>query len=270
MNFIVDMMPLNASEHGPQIDNLITLIHLLMGVLFVGWSSFFVYVLLRFRKGKSPKADYYGVKNHLSTYAEVGVAVIEAVLLIGFSIPLWADRVDEVPAPSDALEVRVIGEQFVWNIHYPGKDGVFGRTSPDLVDTATNPVGLDRDDPNAADDITTINQLHLPVDQAVIVYLSAKDVIHSFALPHMRVKQDAIPGMEIPVWWVPTVTTEEMKEQTGNPDFVYEISCAQLCGIGHYRMIGYYTIHTQEGFDAWMAEREAELSAAGEQDSFWN
>jgi len=270
MQFIVDMMPEVASEHGPAIDNLIVLIHWLMAILFVGWSGFFGFILFRFRQGRNPRADYHGVKNHLSTYAEVGVAIVEAVLLIGFSIPLWSDRVDDVPAPSDALEVRVIAEQFVWNVHYPGADGVFGRTAPDLVNTETNPVGLDFEDPNAADDITTINQLHLPVDQAVIVYLTSKDVIHSFALPHMRVKQDAIPGMEIPVWWVPTKTTEQMRQETGNPEFVYEISCAQLCGMGHYRMIGYYTIHTQEGYEAWMAEREAELAGSGDQDAFWN
>ena len=96
----------------------------------------------------------------------------------------------------------MVGEQFAWNIHYPGPDGKFGRTDIKLV-SADNPLGLDRTDPNAKDDITTINQLNLPVDRPVLVHLSSKDVIHSFGLYEMRVKQDAIPGMNIPVWFIP-------------------------------------------------------------------
>jgi cytochrome c oxidase subunit 2 len=270
MQFIVDMMPNVASEHGPAIDNLIQLVHLLMAVLFVGWGALFTYILWRFRKARNPVADAKGLRNHYSTYAEVGVAVVEVVLLVGFSIPLWAQRVDDVPAPGDSLEVRAVAEQFAWNFHYPGPDGVFGATSLELINAETNPLGLDRDDPNGADDITTINQLHLPVDQAVVVYLSSKDVIHSFALPHMRVKQDAVPGLEIPVWWVPTKTTEQMREELGNPEFTYEISCAQLCGIGHYSMRGFYTIHTQEGYDAWLAEEAALIEESAGGDDFWN
>ena len=196
------------------------------------------------------------------------MAVVEAILLIGFSIPLWADRVDRFPSPADSTRVRVVAEQFAWNIHYPGPDGVFGRTDVKLVDTQANPLGLDRDDPAAKDDVTTINQLHLPVGRPVLIQLSSKDVIHSFALQEMRVKQDVIPGTMIPVWFVPTVTTEEMRIRKGNPEFGYEISCAQLCWLGHYRMKGYMTIHSAESFQKWMDEQQAEL-AAEPQDSVW-
>ena len=173
--------------------------------------------------------------------------LVEAILLIGFSIPLWADRVEGFPAPADATQVRVVAEQFAWNIHYPGPDGVFGRTDVKLIDLQANPLGLDREDPAAKDDVTTINQLHLPVGRPVLIQLSSKDVIHSFALQEMRVKQDVIPGTMIPVWFVPTVTSEEMQQRKGNPEWSYEISCAQLCGLGHYRMRGYMTIHTRRG-----------------------
>ena len=148
---------------------------------------------------------------------------------------------------------RVLGEQLAGNIHYPGGDGIFGRTSIDLGDSETNPRGLDYDDPYAKDDITTINKLHLPVDKPVIIHLSAKDVIHSFFLPVMRVKQDAIPGMTIPVWFIPNRTGES------------EIACSQLCGLGHYRMRGFLTVETQEEYDGWLAEQAAllEEEAAG-------
>jgi cytochrome c oxidase subunit 2 len=263
-------LPELASEHGHQIDQVIGMVHVLMFALFVVWGGLFVYMLFRFRKGRNPKADYQGVKSHLSSWGEVGVAVVEAILLIGFSIPLYSQRVDALPAEDEATVVRVIGEQFAWNIHYPGPDGEFGRTVPELVDAATNPIGLDRDDPAAADDVTTINQLHVPVNKPVLIYLSSKDVIHSFFIPEMRIKQDAIPGLQFPLWFEPTVTTAEMQEIKGKEGFTYEIGCAQLCGIGHYRMKGFTTVHTQEEYDAWMAEQQEYLSEDEGGDDFWS
>src|SRR5215207_3231847 len=105
-------MPALAADHGGQIDSLIGWIHIFMLVLFVGWISFFTYALIRFRRSRNPVADYAGVKSHRSTYMEIGVAVIEAVLLFGFAIPIWAARVDNVPPPSQAMMVQVTGEQF--------------------------------------------------------------------------------------------------------------------------------------------------------------
>ena len=160
-------------------------------------------------------ANYTGVKSHASNYSEIGVAVVEAILLFGFAIPLWAARVDVMPAESEALVVQVTGEQFAWNMHYPGPDGVFGRTDIQLLDLQSNPLGLDRADPAAKDDVTTVNQLYLPVNRPIIVRLRSKDVIHSFGVPEFRVKQDAIPGLTIPIWFIPNVTTAEMRTQDG-------------------------------------------------------
>lgn len=257
-------MPALASAHGGQIDSLIGWIHIFMFVLFVGWGAFFLYVLVRFRQSRSPVADYNGVTSHRSVYLEAGVAVVEAVLLIGFAIPLWAARVDGTPPESEALVVQVTGEQFAWNMHYPGPDRKFGRTDVKLLDLQSNPLGLDRSDPAAKDDVTTVNQLRLPVNQPVIVRLRSKDVIHSFGVPEFRVKQDAVPGLTIPIWFVPTVTTAEMRTRTGNAAFDYEIACAQLCGLGHARMRGFVTVQTAEEFQKWMTEAMAEAAAAGD------
>jgi cytochrome c oxidase subunit 2 len=255
-------LPPLASAHGGQIDNLIGWIHIFMLILFVGWGGFFLYVLARFRQSRNPVADYRGVTSHNSTYLEVGVAVVEAVLLIGFAIPLWATRVEAMPPESEALVVQVTGEQFAWNIHYPGPDRVFGRTDVKLLDLQSNPLGLDRTDPAAEDDVTTVNQLYLPVNRPVIVRLRTKEVIHSFGVPEFRVKQDAIPGLTIPIWFVPTVTTAEMRTRTGNPEFQYEIACAQLCGLGHARMRGFVTVQTAEEFQKWLENAVAEAKAA--------
>jgi cytochrome c oxidase subunit 2 len=257
-------LPPLAAAHGGQIDNMIGLIHIFMLILFVGWGGFFLYTLVRFRRSRNPVADYKGVTSHRSTYLEVGVAVVEAVLLIGFAIPLWAARVEGLPPENEALVVQVTGEQFAWNIHYPGADRVFGRTDVKLLDLQTNPLGLDRSDPAAKDDVTTVNQLYLPVNRPIIVRLRSKDVIHSFGVPEFRVKQDAIPGLTIPIWFIPTVTTADMRTQTGNAQFQYEIACAQLCGLGHARMRGFVTVQTAEEFQKWLDEATAEQAGAAD------
>lgn len=261
-------LPEVASAHGPAIDSLIGWVHWLMLVIFVGWGIFFAWLLWRYRAGMNPRADYHGLQSHASNWAEIGVALAEAVLLIGFSIPLWSDRVDEFPTGENVVEVRVVGEQFAWNVHYPGADGTWGDTRAELVDPSSNPLGLDPNDPAGEDDVITLNQLHLPVDRPAIVHLSSKDVIHSFGIPEMRVKQDAIPGLSIPVWFTPTVTTAEMRERHGKPDdWTYQIACAQLCGLGHYRMIGYVTVETEGEYRAWLDSRLAQKSGGG--DDFW-
>jgi cytochrome c oxidase subunit 2 len=354
-------LPPDASLYGHQVDGLIGMIHWLMFALFFGWGGFYVYTLVRFRRSRNPKANYTGVTGHTSNYLEVAVAIIEAVLLIGFSIPLWSVRVSAFPAEKESIVVRVVGEQFAWNVHYPGADGMFGRTDINLVDQ-NNPLGLDRDDPAGKDDITTINQLVLPVNRPVIVHLSSKDVIHSFALPYLRVKQDAIPGMSIPLWFVPSKTSTQIQEEVEReysivpialstklvaghvaaqdyigkdgapivekggflddelgsllleagfshvnvvPDFLgkvamkeyvdrdgqpvvgkgepilddailrlvelgnttilaapetpVEIACAQLCGLGHFRMKGFVVVQTEEEYNSWLDEQHAAL-----------
>jgi cytochrome c oxidase subunit 2 len=255
-------LPPLATAHGGQIDNLIGWIHIFMLILFVGWGGFFLYAIVRFRKSRNPVADYKGVTSNRSTYSEIAVAVVEGVLLVGFAIPLWAARVDSLPPESEALVVQVTGEQFAWNVHYPGADRIFGRTDIKLLDLQSNPLGLDRSDPAAKDDITTVNQLYLPVNRPIIVRLRTKDVIHSFGVPEFRVKQDAVPGFTIPVWFIPTVTTAEMRTRTGNPGFQYEIACAQLCGLGHARMRGFVTVQSAEEFQKWMEEAAAEQAGA--------
>jgi cytochrome c oxidase subunit II len=244
MNF-----PEQASAHAAQLDNLTALVHWLMLVLFVGWGIFFVYALIRFRKGRNPVASYEGAKAHFSTYGEAGVALIEVVLLVVFAVPIWATRVNSIPPESQATVVRVVAEQFAWNVHYPGKDGVFGRTDPNLVATGTNPLGLDPNDPAGKDDVVLLNELHLPVNKPVIIKLTTKDVIHSFFLPQMRVKQDAIPGQVIPIWFEPIKTGQ------------WDIACAQLCGLSHYRMRGSYTVESQADFDKWMADNAPKPAA---------
>ena len=253
-------LPAAASSHAGDIDQMIVLVHWLMLVLFVGWGLFFVFVLFRFRRGANPRASYTGAKGKFAKSTEIAVGIIEIVLLVGYAIPAWATRVKQFPSENEATVVRVVGQQFAWEVHYPGLDGKFGRTDVKLV-SADNPLGIDRTDPDAKDDFNSENQLHVQVDRPVLVHLSTKDVIHSFGLYEMRVKQDAIPGMQIPVWFVPTVTTEDMRRKVGKPDFEYEIACSQLCGLGHFRMRGFLSVDSAADFNKWMADQAKELKS---------
>lgn len=252
-------LPPQASAHADAIDSVLGIEHWGMIGLFVFFFAYFVYVLVRFRRGAHPSASYAGMTSRWSMYVVLGLALAEGVLLVAFEMPAWSDRIDNLPSPDEATVVRVVAEQFAWNIHYPGRDRMFGRTDVSLI-SSDNPLGLDRRDPAAKDDITTINQLTVPVGHPVLIHLTSKDVIHSFTLYELRVKQDAIPGTDSPVWFIPTVTTAAMRARLGKPDFEFEIACSQLCGLGHYRMRGFLNVKTDAEYQAFLAEETASLT----------
>ena len=239
-----------ASEHGQQVDDLIIYVHWLMIVLFVGWLAYFAYTLFRFHKSRNPKADYFGVRNHASNYIEGAVALVEGILLVAVAVPFWAKAVEKFPKESESTRVQVVAQQFAWNVRYPGKDGEFGRQEMALV-TPDNPFGVDPKDEKGKDDVQVLNEIHVPLvkgpdgnNKPVIVYLSSKDVIHSFKVIAMRITQDAIPGMRIPLWFRPTTEGR------------YQINCAQLCGNGHSQMSGgFLVVESQEKYEKWLASK---------------
>jgi cytochrome c oxidase subunit II len=240
--YILGLPPL-ASENGQDVDNLIIYVHWLMIALFVGWIIYFFYALYRFRSSRNPKADYVGVRNHASSYIELAVAGVEAVLLVFIAVPLWAKAVDKFPPASESTVIQVVAQQYAWNARYAGLDGIFGRQDMKFV-ASDNVFGVDPTDANGKDDIQTLNDIHVVVNKPVIIYLSSKDVIHSLKIIAMRVCQDAIPGLRIPVWFTPT--------QIGR----YQINCAQLCGPGHASMTaGFVTVETQADFDKWIQSK---------------
>lgn len=257
--------PPAASEHAAQVDALIDFMHWFMAFIFVGWAIFFVWCLFKFRQKAGHRADPVPIKAKAAKYSEVAVAAFEAVLLLAFSIPIWAAAKNTIPEDTEAtFHVRIVAQQFAWNIHYPGPDGKFGKTDVKLIDPAAlNPIGLDLDDPAGDDDIVAVNDLRVPVNTPVRIDLSSMDVIHSLFFPVMRVKQDAIPGMTIPVWFTPT----EVRRS--------EIQCAQLCGNNHSIMRGFLTVHPTEDmdhpartFDEWYAEQLAEKDEGFDEDDF--
>jgi cytochrome c oxidase subunit 2 len=234
-------LPDLASKHGAEVDHLILYVHMLMGALFVGWLTYFLIVLFRYRKSANPKASYTGVTSHASTYVEGAVAFVEVVLLVGFAVPLWAKVADEIP--KDATVIRLTAEQFAWNSRYPGPDGVFGKQDFRFV-SAQNPLGIDPSDAAGKDDVVPpLNEMAVPVNKPVVVHCMSKDVIHSFKVNPLRVTQDAIPGLSIPIWFEPT--------KEGH----YVINCAQLCGNSHAFMKGHLYVKSQADYDQWLAEK---------------
>jgi cytochrome c oxidase subunit II len=243
-------LPINASGQGHDVDHLIFGVHLLMFALFVGWLCYFIYVLVRYRQRRQPKADYKGFTGHISTYIEGVVALIEAALLIGLAIPVWARTVEKFPDAKDSTVIHIIGKQFQWTAWYPGTNGVFVKADPKNV-TGDNPFGFDKNDPNFKNNFVVLSDFVIPVGKPVIAHITSQDVIHSFSCRPLRTMQDAIPGMEIPAHFTPA--------QTGT----YLINCAQLCGSGHYAMRGSIKVVTAAEYEKWLAGKTKGGAAAG-------
>lgn len=239
-------LPAAASGHASALDAVLLSVHAHMALIFAAWLALFVIALVKFRKGANPEPRATGMRGAWAAIAIGAVIVGDVIILATQALPAWAERNERPPAGQPSIEIRVTAEQFAWNIHYPGPDGVFGRTAQSFV-SASNPVGIDRADPAAADDIGLLNILMLPVNRTAVVQLTSRDVIHSFTLNEMRVKQDAVPGMTSRVWFTPIAAGD------------WEIACSQLCGLGHYRMRGEYHVVDQAAWDKWQADEVARI-----------
>lgn len=239
-------LPPLASRHGAGIDAMLAYLLVTVGaLLLIGYVAL---GLLIWRAARQERVTFRLAtrKTEWVLSAAFGLLVVgvgeTGVLAIG--IPVWNEYFAARP-PTDAVFVEVTGQQFAWNVRYPGNDGVFGRTDPRLIDDTSNPLGIDRNDPAGADDVTLQNEISVQVNRPVRVRLRSKDMIHSFFLPHLRVKQDAVPGMTPEVIFVPT------REGT------FEIACTELCGLGHYRMQGLFHVLSEEGFRQWLQQQPA-------------
>lgn len=219
------LLPEGASTFAADIDWLFMLILVITGVVFVLVQATLVVFLIRYRRRDGRKAGY----THGSTRLEIVWTAVTAVIVLALAFlsrELWFDIKDPDRFPAAGLELLVTGKQFEWNITYPGADGVLGT----------------------ADDVVSRNRMHVPVGVPVHLMLESEDVIHSFFVPEFRVKQDLVPGMRIPAWFEATRTGE------------FAIGCAELCGLGHYRMSGTVIVQTAEEFERW--HHELALTAA--------
>lgn len=242
-------IPFLASQQGAGFDQHFLLSIVMCAIIFVPAQLVLAYVIVRYADRKGAVAGYSHGNNTFEALW-TGLALVFFLGMNAAGQKMWAaQRFD--PAPENSLQVEVTGEQFAWNMRYAGPDGQFGKTSPALMDNSSgNPLGIDPNDPLGKDDIVSPT-LVVPVNRPLEILLRSKDVTHNFFVREMRIKQDAVPGMELKIHFTPTVLTKD-RPTGGDSTKDYEIACSELCGLGHYKMRSYMRVVTEEEFAAWL------------------
>lgn len=253
----------SASVEGEKIDEMFMMTTAVTGIIFVITQFLLFFFAWKYQEKEGQKAFYFPHNNKLELIWTVIPAIFLTVLVV-FGLKFWFRITSD--APKGSLEVEIVGKQFGWIMRYPGRDKNFGRTYFRVIDDATNnslgQIWADDEklklkaDPANFDDVVTTTTMYVVKDRPVKLIINSRDVIHDVGLNHFRLKMDAVPGIPTLLWFTPKYTTKEMKERTGNPDFVFEISCDQMCGNGHYSMRGVVEVVTQEEFDVWMAKQK--------------
>jgi cytochrome c oxidase subunit 2 len=235
-------LPVDAAAHGAGVDrHLLLNMWIAFGLLGLLHVLLLVGLMMRRRGGTSRRSSA------AFEYVPLGLITVLFVWLTVRSERLWAET-RYTGADLGAMQVEVTGVQFAWYFRYPGKDAAFGRTRPELVAPAEgNPLGVDPADPKGADDFVS-PELVLPVGREVDLRLRAQDVIHGFAVPELRIKQNAVPGQNFHLHFTPTVPGE------------YAVLCTQLCGLGHYRMSATLRVLSEQDFERWLLAREQAVS----------
>ena len=261
LSYIVEIFsfPELVSQNGGDIDGLVIAVHLLMLVLFVGWIIYYFVALWKFRASNNPKADYKGVKTKTITNSIEGVVIVAELVLVVVATYFWNFYVNKTDDFSEDKVIRVTAEQFAWSARYPGADGKLGAQSKTLV-SAANPFGIDKADPYSEDDVEVLkSDIVIPMkknkdgtSKSITIDLASKDVIHCFKVLPLRVCQDVIPGMRIPIHFRPT--------KVGR----YQITCAQLCGDGHARMKGALKVVDEAEWDEWYKAEIEKKKPAGD------
>jgi len=242
-----------ASDHGEKIDFMMWLTIIVTGIVFLLTQVLLFWFAFKYQYSEKRTSYFFPHNNKLELLWTV-VPAIFLTVLVGFGLFYWFKITGD--APKDSQIVEITGKQFNWMMRYPGKDNVLGRKNYRLTDASSgNALGVDWEDGASHDDIEA-SEMHLVVGKPVQLVINAQDVIHDVGLVHFRLKMDAVPGIPTTLWFTPKYTTTQMKEITGNKDFVYEISCDQICGSGHYSMRGVIIVETQEEHDAWLADKK--------------
>jgi cytochrome c oxidase subunit 2 len=245
-----------ASVHGKETDRLFWITMAITVIAFVIISIIMFVFLYQYRYNPARRAKFFPDNHYLELTWTIIPAIVLA-LLIFTGLRTWNDITG--PASKDAEVIELIAQQFAWTARYPGvKDKTLGKVNYKLIDNVGNEFGLDLEDKNSFDDFKSL-ELHLPVGQEVLLKIRAKDVIHSVFLPHFRVKMDAVPGMPTQFKFKATKTTEQMRDELGNPNFNYELACTEICGRGHFSMKMSVIVEEQEAYERWKASQEAWL-----------
>jgi len=245
-----------ASVHGKRTDELFWITMGVTVVAFVIISIVMFVFIFQYRYKEGRKAKFYPDNHYLELTWTIIPAIVLAVLIFT-GLKAWNDITGE--ASKDAEVIELVAQQFAWTARYPGvKDNQLGKVNYKLIDNFGNEFGLDLKDKNSFDDFKSL-ELHLPKGKEILLKIRAKDVLHSVFLPHFRVKMDAVPGMPTQFKFIVTKSTEDMRTETGNPNFNYELACTEICGRGHFSMKMSVIVHEEEDYERWKASQEAWL-----------
>jgi len=248
-----------ASVQGDKWDEMFWITLVVTGIVFVATQVILFWFSYKYQEDENRKVYFFAHSTKLELIWTAIPAITLTVLVI-FGLRNWFYFTGD--APKNAMVVEVTGKQFGWIFRYPGKDAVFGKKYYRNIDPATNSVGIIWDDKYAQDDILTEQTMYVVKGQPIKLIIGSRDVIHDVGLTAFRLKMDAVPGIPTTMWFTPKFTTKEMREKTGNPNYVYEISCDQMCGNGHYSMKGIIEVVEQEEYDLWMAKQKAQYFTA--------
>jgi len=244
-----------ASNEAEEYDVMFMITTAVTGVVFVITQIILFWFAFKYQESDNRKAYYFPHNNKLEVIWTTIPAIVLCTLVV-FGLRFWFKMTGD--APKNALQIEVTGHQFGWEFRYPGADGVFGKKDYKLTKGA-NGLGVDFSDPASFDDIHVATTMHVPVNRPVKLIINSQDVIHDVGLSAFRLKMDAVPGIPTTEWFTPKYTTEEMKVRTGNPDFVYEISCDQMCGKGHFSMRGVIIVESEADYNKWLSTQKPEL-----------
>ena len=246
----------SASVEGEKIDLMLWITIGVTGVVIVITQVLLFWFAFKYQDKEGKKAYFFPHNTKLELLWTTVPAIFLTVLVV-FGLKFWFRVTSD--APKDAVLVEITGHQFGWEMRYPGADGILGKKNYKLYNTPSgNTLGVDFNDPESHDDIHVSSEMHLPVGRPVKLLIHSQDVIHDVGLSHFRMKMDAVPGIPTTMWFTPKYTTAEMKARTNNPDFVYEISCDQMCGKSHFSMRGVIVVESQADYQAWLAKQTPE------------
>ncbi len=249
------LLPVAACENGVKYDSMFNVTVAVTGIVFFATQAVLFWFVYRYQATENRKSFYFAHSNKLELLWTT-IPAIAMAILVAIGLKNWAAVTSE--APANATVIEVVGKQFNWLVRYPGKDNELGKRDFRKISDANNVLGLDWKDPHNMDDIISQKgELHLVVNKPTKLLIGSRDVIHDVGLAHFRLKMDAVPGITTTLWLTPTITTDSMKQITHNPNFVYEISCDQMCGKGHYSMRGTVIVETQAQYDAWLAAQQS-------------
>jgi cytochrome c oxidase subunit 2 len=244
-----------ASEHGVTTDSMFWVTMAITGFAFVVTHILLFYYAFRYRYRKNAKAAFYPDNSKLEIIWTIVPAIVLTVLVL-YGLNVWTTITSKAPEESEVVEI--MGMQFAWKSRYPGSDNALGNYDYKKIDAA-NMFGMDLSDKNSFDDFTP-REIHLPKGKPVLFKIRARDVLHSVYVPAFRLKMDAVPGMPTKFWFVPTKSTADMREETGNPDFNYELACAEICGNGHFTMRMVIVVDEPADYEKWKKEQQTWLS----------